>query len=131
MGNTIIVTFAMDPNAGTVSVADTGLNTYTPDTNISNSNGVRIFVFSAPVTTALAAGDTITVTYPTTTSKAVSIYYVDGLATKDKTSTGTGTGTTPTSGTTTTIAQANELLIGAIGSESYSTTFTVGPTTPC
>jgi hypothetical protein len=127
VGNTIIVSFAMDPNAGAVSVADTSGNTYHTDADVSNTaGGIRTLVICAPVTTALAAGNTITVTYPATTSKAVSIYYVDGTATSDKTSTGMGTSTAPSSGNTAATTQASELLIGAIGSESYNTTFTVG-----
>jgi hypothetical protein len=128
-GNTIIVSFAMDSNAGTVSVADTKSNSYSKDADVLNSNGVRTLVFSAPVTTALVAGNTITVTYPATVSKAVSIYSVSGLVSAsrvDKTSTGTGTNAAPSSGNTLATTQASELLIGAIGSESYNTTFGVG-----
>jgi hypothetical protein len=128
-GNTIIVSFAMDPNAGTVSVADTKSNSYSKDVDILNSKGVRTLVFSAPVTTALVAGNTITVTYPATVSKAVSIYSVSGLVSAsrvDQTQTGPGTAIAVSSGNTAATAQASELLIGAIGSESYDTTFTVG-----
>jgi len=128
-GNTIIVSFAMDPNAGTVSVADTKSNSYSKDVDILNSKGVRTLVFSAPVTTALVAGNTITVTYPATVSKAVSIYSVSGLVSAsrvDQTQTRPGTAIAVSSGNTAATAQASELLIGAIGSESYDTTFTVG-----
>jgi prepilin-type N-terminal cleavage/methylation domain-containing protein len=128
-GNTIIVSFAMDSNAGTVSVADTKSNSYSKDADVLNSNGVRTLVFSAPVTTALVAGNTITVTYPATVSKAVSIYSVSGLVSAsrvDQTQTGPGTAIAVSSGNTAATAQASELLIGAIGSESYDTTFTVG-----
>ncbi|HYY05196.1 MAG TPA: hypothetical protein VE997_01365, partial [Candidatus Limnocylindria bacterium] len=65
-GNTVIVTFAMDPVSGSVTCADTKGNTYTLDADVMNGtsgsgNGVRTVVFSAPVTTALVSGNTITV----------------------------------------------------------------------
>ena len=56
VGDTVIVTFAMDPDSGTVSCADSKGNTYSKDadkTNGSGTSGVRTVIFSAPVTTAL------------------------------------------------------------------------------
>ena len=74
-GDTVIVTFAMDPATGTVTCADTKGNTYTADADVTNgsgTSGVRTIVFSAPVTTALVSGNTITVTHPTATARAAS-----------------------------------------------------------
>ena len=136
-GNTIIVSFATDPTntpTGAVTVADTKGNIYTKDADIANgtgTSGVRTLVFSAPVTVALVSGNTITVTYPSAAAKAVSICYANGLISAsrvDVTHTGTGNSTAPTSGATANTTQASELLIGAIGTESRtsSTTMTAG-----
>src|SRR5262249_19237359 len=54
VNNTLLVTIAMDPNAGTVSVADSKGNTFTKDADVTNgsgTSGVRTLIFSAPVTT--------------------------------------------------------------------------------
>lgn len=121
-GNTIIISFAMDPQTGTVTASDTKGNTYNKDTDVSNgtgSSGVRTIVFSAPVTTALVSGNTITVSFPTAKSKAISVYYVSGLVSAsptDQTHTGTADSSSPSSGAAATTTQANELLIGVIGS---------------
>src|SRR5437868_7959878 len=57
-GDTLIVTFAMDPASGTVSCADTKGNAYTKDADVTNGSGtagVRTGVFPAPVTIALVS----------------------------------------------------------------------------
>ena len=134
VGNTIIVSFAMNPaTAGAVSVTDTKGNSYTFNADVSESGGsngnIRTIIFSAPVTTALVSGNTITVSCPTVTCKAVSICYVSGLlsvSTVDQASIGTGTNNSPSSGSVTT-TQASEILIGAIGGAYHgTTTFTAG-----
>ena len=134
-GDTVIVTFAMDPATGTVTCADTKGNTYTADADVTNgsgTSGVRTIVFSAPVTTALVSGNTITVTHPTATARALSVNEFSGLATtaafdKKASATNTVANMTPSSGSTATISQPVELLIGAIGVEGKSSdTFTAG-----
>src|SRR5262249_24227390 len=119
VNNTLLVTIAMDPNAGTVSVADSKGNTFTKDADVTNGSGtrgVRTLILSAPVTTALTTSDTVTVTFGTSTAaKAVSVHSVSGLLTaspKDQSHTATGNSGSPNSGATSTTAQANELLIG-------------------
>src|SRR5919198_6203076 len=77
-GDTLIVTFAMDPQSGTVSVADSKGNAYTSNADVQrggngSGNGVRTVVLSAPVTKALTAGDLITVTHPSVAARAVSV----------------------------------------------------------
>jgi hypothetical protein len=133
LGNTVIVTFAMDPATGTVSCADTKGNTYTKDADVQNGTsgsgtGVRTVVFSAPITTALVSGNTITVTFPSVTAKAVSANEFSGLvsAALDKTATATGATTSMSSGNSASTAQANELLIGAFGVEDKAAIFTAG-----
>src|SRR5207245_8773524 len=66
VGHGIIVSVAMDPDTGTVSCADSQGNSYSKDadqTNGSGTTGVRTLIFSTRVTTALASGDSFTVTF--------------------------------------------------------------------
>ena len=66
----------MDPSAGAVSGADRGGNSYSVDADVTNgsgTSGVRTVVCSATVATALGPNNTITVTYPLATSKALSV----------------------------------------------------------
>ncbi len=134
LGNAVILTFAMDPVSGTVSVADTKGNTYTKDADVMNGTtgsgtGVRTVVFSAPVTNALVSGNTITVTHPSAASRAVSAFSVSGLVSSslaDVTTNATGSTTPASSGSTAITTQANELLIGAFGLESKNGTLTAG-----
>src|SRR5689334_19633406 len=135
-GNTIIVTFAMDagptPVAGDVTCADNGVpaNTYTKNADVRNgtgTSGVRTVVFSAPVTTALAAGKTITVSFPSTTAKAVSVNEFSRLvAPTPADQSGTATGATNAPSATTSpnaTTQAEELVIGAFGREGKGNEF--------
>jgi len=67
VGDTVIVTFVMDPSAGAVSCADSGGNSYSLDADVTKgsvTSGVRTVIFSAFVNTALGNQDTITVTHP-------------------------------------------------------------------
>src|SRR3989442_4784866 len=82
VGDTVIVTFVMDPSAGAVSCADSGGNSYSLDadvTNRSGTSGVRTVIFSAFVNTALGNQGTITVTHPLATSDAVSVHELSGV----------------------------------------------------
>jgi hypothetical protein len=128
VGNTVLVTLAMDPNSGTVSISDGKGNTYTKDADVSNgsgTSGVRTLIFSGPVTTALTTSDRITVTFGTATAvKVISVQSASGLLSasiKDQSSTGNGSTGTPNSGTTGATAQPDELLIAAIGIEDKNT----------
>src|SRR5438552_15036733 len=132
VGHTLIVTFVMDPSAGAVSCADSKGNSYTVDADVTNgsgTSGVRTVVCSATVATALGTNNTITVTHPLATSKALSVNEFSGVraAALDQTAGATGNSTTPASGATALTAQPNELLIGAIGVETKKTeSFTAG-----
>ena len=123
VGNTIIVTFAMDPASGTVSCVDSKGNTYAQDADIANgsgTSGVRTVVFSAPIGTALVSGDTITVTLPTAVAKAMSVNEFSGLVTSsptDQSGTAIGNSTTPSATTSGAITQFQELGIGGLGRE--------------
>ena len=135
LGNTVILSFAMDPVSGTVSATDTQGNTYSVDKDnmigtSGSGTGVRTVIMSAHVTTALISGNTITIYHPTVTSRAASACFASGLVTAsrvDQTASGgsSSAGTAPVTASTTTL-YADELLIGAIGIENRSTTFTAG-----
>ncbi|TMA70566.1 MAG: hypothetical protein E6J69_02285, partial [Deltaproteobacteria bacterium] len=123
LGNTVIVTFAMDPASGTVSVADTQGNTYTKNADVTNgsgTSGVRTVVFSSTITTALVSGSMITVTHPTVTAKAVSANEFSGLVANpvaDQSGTATGSATSLSATTSGATAQAEELVMGGFGRE--------------
>jgi hypothetical protein len=103
-----------------------------------NSGATRQQIKAAPDVTATNAGNVVTsigylvidadassydrlACYPATNgdSIAAAFYRVTGLAASpiDKSATSTGTGTSPSSGATATLTQADELIIGAIGTE--------------
>ena len=132
-GNSIVVSFAMNPASGTVSCTDSASNTYSLDrehTNGSDTSGVRTLIFSAHNVAALVTNNTITCTHPSVGARAMSASEFSGLLTsgaKDQATSATGNGTSPNSGTTATTTQPDELLIGAIGVEGPSgDTFTPG-----
>src|SRR3989475_2149803 len=119
-GNSIILSF-VSADLGTTgfSATDSAGNTYTPDKAGVRAGSVGTVILSAHNVNPLAAANTITVTFPSTTSRRVlTADEFSGLAksgTLDKTSTGNGSSTTPDSGFTATTTQAAELLLGAIG----------------
>jgi hypothetical protein len=123
VGNTVLVTVAMDPTAGAVSATDSKGNAYQLDADVTNGSGtegVRTLVFSAPVTAALTTSDTITVNFPTTVAKTVSAVKVAGLVAAnrvDRVSTNGASGPTPSSGATAPTSQPDELLLGVVGNE--------------
>lgn len=130
-GNALVVSFAMDPATGTVSCGDSRGNAYTRDADLANGSaaaGVRTVVCSARMTTALAAGDVVTVTHPAVAAKAISVNEFAGIALADRTASAAGTNGTPSSGFTTLTSQADELLFGAVGVETLGTEpFAPGP----
>src|SRR2546426_1809021 len=126
VGDSVIVTFVMDPSAGAVSCADSGGNSYSLDADVTNgsgTSGVRTVIFSAFVNTALGNQDTITVTHPLATSKAVSVNEFSGLRASalDRTASATGNDTTPATSATAVTTQPDELLLGAVGVETKKT----------
>jgi hypothetical protein len=130
VGNLLIVYFTIDGIAGTVSCADTGNNVYTVAADaqfaVPGTGNVRTVILYAPVTTGLVAGNTITVTHPSRTAKAMSVHEFSGVASVETSAVATGTGTAASSGNATTTF-ANSLLIGALGVEGIlGDTFTPG-----
>jgi uncharacterized repeat protein (TIGR02543 family) len=127
-GNAIIIAYASDPNSSlTVSVADAAGNTYTQTALTICYGKVRTYVFAAYNVNALPSGSAITFTANTAvTARTAVASAFTGLAATDvldqsiSNPTGTSntaTGTQPMVGPTATTIQANELLIGAIGTE--------------
>ncbi len=122
-GNTVVVTFAMDPTSGTVSVSDSKGNAYgaakADGTNGASTSGVRTLIFAATIGTALVSGDTITISYPLTAAKAASAFEFSGFinAALDRNSVFGEINTTTTSQASGTTNTAAELLIGATGAE--------------
>lgn len=142
VGDFLVVSMAQDGGA-TANWACTdnttgGPNTYTLRSNLvgppsgTNTNAqVRVLVFSAPVTFAFIAGNTITCSWTTnTTDEAMTVSQFSGVDTFGVQNTGTGTlvggtQTTMTANATTTVA--NSLIVGAVAIEGPSTeTFTGG-----
>lgn len=97
LGNFLIVRGVFDTAAGTVSVADSdGVNVYTVRVNGTTSGAaVETYVFTCPVTDALAAGATITLT----TDKTSGPFVVDewsGVGTYETATSSTGSDAVPT-----------------------------------
>jgi hypothetical protein len=119
------------PTVATISGIDTAGNTYTflghfPVTAATTGVGMLV----SNITTTLAAGDIITLTTDTATTRtAVSIHEYDVVLTADAQATddnGGATATALTSGTTVVTAAANELVVGAFGLVSSGRVFTLG-----
>jgi hypothetical protein len=118
-GTTLIVRLAHDYTSGGPSCADSKGNTYTRDRSAANAGTtLRSSVFSAPITTVLSAGDTITLTIPSVTSAAATVTQFSGLLVPtaiDVQNGAAGTSTTPQlsgAGITTTVA--NDVLIATV-----------------
>ena len=81
VGHTLIVNLAHAYTSGGPSVTDSRGNTYTRDRTAANSGGtLRSSVFSAPITTALQAGDSITITLSAAVAaKAATVVEFSGL----------------------------------------------------
>src|SRR5437762_2539086 len=130
-GNSIIVSFVGPDLSGTYSATDSAGNSYGVNASGARAGTVRTVVLSAHNVNALASGNTITVTFPSTSNRrAVTADEFSGLAktgTFDQSHTGNGSSTAPDSGFTATTAQAAELLLGTIGvAGGASDTFTAG-----
>jgi hypothetical protein len=127
-GNFLVVYVAMDANAGAVTCADTQGNTYSNAADVTNAANIRTLIFYAIVETALVSGNTVTVSMPATTAKAMTIREFSGPTHLGATPTPTATGNTnaPASGNITR-AGRHELLVGGLGMEGPSgDTYTLG-----
>src|SRR5262245_16972760 len=115
VGDTVIVSFAMNPNGGSVTCADSSANSWTVDADVqlgSGIGGVRAVVCSSRLTTALASGSSITVHHPNTTERGMSASVFAGLRANalDRMASGTGSDTHPVTPATAPTTVADELL---------------------
>ena len=119
-GDDIIIAAVWGPNfQSNLTVTDAAGNTYTQEARAINAGNVLSYIIAAFNVKALPSGSTITITstYSQSVAKAAVVSVFRGLAATsalDQTHTGTGSSTSASSGSVTT-TQANELLIGAIG----------------
>jgi hypothetical protein len=134
-GNLLVVAIAEGGDAtATATVTDTKGNTYTADaTSAAWGTNRKTFIRSSRITTPLVATTdsiTVTVTSPLNNgvSVAVSVTEFSGIAVSplDKTASAVGTSTSPSSGATASTAQADELLVGAVGATGNYMVFTPG-----
>lgn len=132
LGQRVIVSYSSNALSTDAqpTCADSRGNTYVvDDEQIDPTPGgdLRVLVFSAPVTTALQIGDTITVTAASNTRRAIHAAYCNVEA-KERTAKAGATSTSPSSGVTGARTAASSLLWGAMGGRSGTTgiTFTAG-----
>ncbi len=140
-GDDIIIVYATDPNANVppITVTDSAGNTYHEIGPAINTGQLRTYMFSAYDANALPADSSITITASASvTARAAVASAFSGLADEDpldRTGIGTGSSDTPSSGATATTTEANELLVGAVGTEgpdgdaagTWGNSFTAGP----
>jgi PKD repeat protein len=135
VGRHLVVAYLFS-GAGTnkiTSIADSGGNTYTINAVKGNSGttGLMVVVASAKITSALVAGDTITVTQNVeSTYHAMQVYEFDNFASiswVDKTATGSASGTAVSTAPTAMTAVANETLFAAVGFGDTTATLTSAP----
>jgi uncharacterized repeat protein (TIGR02543 family) len=142
-GDDIIIAYGTDPNQDlTITVSDAAGNTYQQAAMAISVGNLRTFIFAAYNVNALSSGSAITIHQTVVCSTAVAaraavVSVFRGLApvgALEQTNAGSGTSTTPSSGAATTI-QADQLLIGAVGTEgpgtdtagTWQNSFTAGP----
>src|SRR5437867_3163720 len=130
-GDSVILTLAMADASGGVTATDSKGNTYSLAADITNASNVRTVILAAHNVTALVSGDTITVTHPSASVRALSANEFSGLSPTsalDQMHTATGSSTAPSSGATAAAtSEAAELLLGAMGvAGPISDTFTAG-----
>jgi hypothetical protein len=128
-GDAIIVAYATDPSEDMdVTVSDSVGNQYQQAGMAVSMGDLRTYVFAAYNVAALPSGGTITVhqvvvyTSATPAARAAVASVFRGLApvgALEQTCNGDGSGTSPSSGAATTVA-ANQLLIGAVGTDGPS-----------
>jgi hypothetical protein len=120
-GNTLVVSLLLSTTkslTGAVSATDSAGDSYVVarDTN-DGSGGDRTVVLVSVGVKALAAGGSITLTYPSSGETHVSVDEFAGVTGIDTSAGATGTASAFSSGTATT-TQAKEILIGVAGIES-------------
>ena len=107
---------------GTVGASDTVGNTYAVARDINDGGaGDRTVTLVALNARALAAGATITLTYPSSAETHLSVDEYAGVTGVDISAGSSSSGSAFTSGSTAPTSQANEILVGDVGAESATT----------
>jgi hypothetical protein len=121
-GHTLIVSMLLSSTTsvtGAVSAKDSAGNTYAVARDVNDgSAGDRTVVFAAIRVQALAAGASITLTYPSSAETHVSVDEFSGITGIDTSAGASATTTAFSSGTAPATSQASEVLISAVGTES-------------
>ncbi len=123
-GHTVILHTLSDIMNNGPSVTDSRGNTYTRDRSAPDSGStIRFSVFSCPITTDLQAGDTITITFPSSSTTRIAVVNeysaVLNPVVVDVQNGKAGTGISPNINATTT--HASDLLIASVGVAGDST----------
>jgi hypothetical protein len=122
-GNSIIISIYASSNTVTFACSDTKFNVYSQNVAAGGGGVPRSAVVSAHNVTALVSGDTITCTFPnSSTTSGMSVNEFSGLipAPLDGTASASGTNTSPNSGLTPITTQTNELVFGFVHSISFT-----------
>jgi fibronectin type 3 domain-containing protein len=121
-GHTLVVSLLLSSTTartGAVSVTDSAGNSYVPARdNNDGSAGDRTMIFVSVGVKALAAGGSITLTYPSSAETHVSVDEFSGITGIDTSAGATGTAAAFSSGTAPVTTQAQDVLIGVVGIES-------------
>ena len=135
-GHTLVVSLLLSSTSvqGAISIKDTAGNAYALARDVNDgSAGDRSVVFVGVNVKALAAAASITLTYPSSAETHVSVDEFAGVTGIDASAGASATTTAFSSGTAPVTSQANEILIGSVGTESgaapaWSTGWTALPT---
>jgi fibronectin type 3 domain-containing protein len=123
-GHTLVVSLLLSSTSsttGAVTVSDTAGNTYTVARDVNDgSAGDRTVTLVALGVKQLAAGATITVTYPSSAETHLSVDEFAGVTAVDTSAGATASTAAFSSGATGTTGQPAEILIGTLGEESGS-----------
>jgi hypothetical protein len=122
-GDTITVSVATGTFAGPAACSDNRGNVYAVVADRNTGSG-RLFVCSAVASTTLAAGDTVTASYPGFSGVSVisvnAISHLASTGTVDQSTANSGNNANPTSGNVTT-TQAHAVIIGVVAHNSTPT----------
>jgi hypothetical protein len=121
-GHTLVVSLLLSSTTsltGTVSAQDTAGNSYVLARDVNDgSAGDRSVVLVGINVRALAAGATITLNYPSSAETHITADEFAGVTAIDTSAGASATTTSFSSGTAPATSQANEILIGSVGTES-------------
>ena len=113
-GNTLILRLALrGANTAAIAASDTRGNAYTLDRDVRNATQ-RVAILHARVTTALASGDTITVTFPSSTGSGLVVDEFVNVVAGAAHASGMATGVSAAPSVSASTTATPTLLIGAV-----------------